>query len=124
MAKDRLIDPVTKDYIKNSTGGYETTETVGTQVYHQLVGKLNLWWGDSEAGSKLHLIKDVGAGAAGIAFAEDATRTALEKFKKQGLIRDIRVEVEAIGNKIFINASVIDIQGASVSVDGVTPFTG
>lgn len=122
--KDRLIDPVTKDYIKASGGSYKTTRTIGTQVYHQLAGKRGHWWGDHTAGSDLHEVKHHGTGADGIAFAENAGKTALARFVRDGLARDLRVEAAANNNRIKVDASIVDIQGAEVAVTGVTPFEG
>lgn len=122
--KDRKIDPVTRDYIKDDVGGYETTTSIGTQVYHQLAGELDQWWGDSSAGSELHLVKYQGAGADGEAFAENAAKTALARFQQEGLARDLWVEAEAVGTRVYTSARMVDIQGAEVAVEGVTPFEG
>lgn len=122
--KDRLINPLTGDYIKAVNGGYATTTTIGTQLYHQLAGKRNLWWGDPDAGSDLHLAKHHGTGAEGVAFNEDAIKTACARFIANGQARDLRVEVTGDGNRINNDVSIVDIQGAEVAVQGVTPFEG
>lgn len=122
--RDRLIDPVTRDYIKDANGGYKTTNTIGTQIYHQLAGKRNHWCLDGDAGSDLHEGKHHGTGEDGIAFHEDAVKTALARFIENGQARDLQVEVTAQGNRVSVDASIIDIQGAEVAVEGVTPFEG
>jgi phage gp46-like protein len=122
--RDRIIDPATKDYVKNSTGGYATTTTIGTQIYHQMSTKLGHWWGDPTAGSNLHLVTQYGAAEDGRVFATNAVKTSLSRFVSEGLARDLRVEAVAINNRISVSSSAVDIQGAQVGVSGVTPFEG
>lgn len=122
--RDRIIDPATRDYVKNSTGGYETTDTIGTKFYHQIAGKRGHYWGDRNHGSDLHHVKDHGSGEVGLAFAENAVKTACAKLIEDGEARDLRVVATAVNGRVSVDASIVDIQGAEVAVDGVTPFQG
>lgn len=121
--RDRKIDPVTRDYVKNGRGGYETTTTIATKVYHQLKGKRGTWWGDPDAGSDCHLIPQKGAGVGGIVFAKNAIRTALQRFVDQGLARDIEVEATSTASgRIVPRSSITDIQAGKIDTTGLTPF--
>ena len=122
--RDRIIDPKTRDYVKNSTGGYETTDTIGTKLYHQLAGKRGHYWGDKDHGSDLHQVKEHGSGELGLAFAENAVKTATARMVEDGEARDLRVEATAVDGRVSVDASIVDIQGAEVAVEGLTPFEG
>lgn len=120
--RDRRIDPVTRDYIQDGAGGYETTTTIATKMYFQIVVPRNSWHGDPELGSDLHLVKFEGAGEAGRIFAADAVKASLARFVKQGLASGLKVDASADGGRISIDARITDIQGAVIGV--VTPFEG
>lgn len=122
--RDRIIDPVTKDYVKNSAGGYKTTRTIGTKAYHQLMGHRGQDWSDEDAGSDLHEAKHHGAGAEGVAFVEDAIKVGLSRLIREGLAHSLKVEAVAVDGRIEWDASAVDIQGAEVAIEGVTPFEG
>lgn len=107
---DRTLDPITGDYQDNSGGEYAETLTIATAVYHQLKGERR-WWGDDKAGSDLYLAKQKGAGVAGVRFADDAIRAALQPFVDAGLASDIDVQAEGTaGGRIIMATSITDVQ--------------
>lgn len=59
--KDFTLDPRTLDLIPSSTGFFEMDETAASAVTYQLTHEKDQWDGDEEAGSLLHLAKELGA---------------------------------------------------------------
>lgn len=93
MATDLRFDPVTKDLIDASDGWFEETETAETAVWLQLESHHREWWGDPDAGSRLHDLR---------AFQRDPetllrieAERALGVLEDAGLIANIEVRVEA-----------------------------
>lgn len=49
---DRVIDPLTKDYVSDGAGGRQKTRDASTAIYHQFLTRLGKWIGDVDAGSR------------------------------------------------------------------------
>lgn len=121
--RDRKLDPVSGDYIKNAVGGYEHTTTIQTKVYHQLKGRRGAWWGDAGAGSDLYLVLEQGVTRDSIIFARNAVRTALQRFVDQGLAKDLSVEAagDARG-RITLTSRITDISAGELDISDLTAF--
>lgn len=119
---DRKIDPVTKDYIDDGAGSWEQTTTIATSVYHQLQGELNGWWGDPDAGCQLFTLDGGRNGVINETRARDMVRVALKPFIKAGLAEDLSVETEREVNRLFIAASIRDIQYGTLDLTPMLPF--
>jgi phage gp46-like protein len=92
--RDRIIDPVTKDYVRDDNGNCETETDGRTSVYHQLTDEKDTWWGDPDAGSDLHKLARAKNGEVALARAADITRAALEPLEEAGVIDQVEVQVE------------------------------
>lgn len=92
MAWDFAFDPVTGDLIDDGRGGVVTTERATTAIQLQLSSHLGEWWGDPNAGSRLH--DQRGFQADPVALVEDEARRALEVLVERGRIADVEVRVE------------------------------
>jgi len=115
---DRVIDPVTLDYVDDGAGGYLETPTIRTGVHHQLNGQLNRWPGDPAAGSERYLIRQGNIDRGALAFAEQTTRAALQPFVDAGEARDVEysVDVEPSVGRLIETIGITDIQGATIPV--------
>lgn len=119
---DRRIDPVTRDYVDDGRGSFETTTTIEPQLYHQLQGRLNEWAGDPDAGNDSHLIPRK-ASAGNLLRFKDAYQAALQPFIDAGLAADLQVEVEREGlNRFAVTSSIRDVQAGEIDVTPLLPF--
>ena len=119
--RDRKLDATTGDYVKDGNGGYETTITISTAVYHQLKLARGSWWGDPDRGCDLHLVTQMGITQGTVVFAKNAVKTALQRFVDEGLAKDL--EVNAVGDangRLGLQSLITDIQAGQLDVSGLT----
>jgi phage gp46-like protein len=91
--RDRKLDPGTGDYVADGRGGYETTTTAETALYHQIQGELGRWWGDAAAGSRLYELDRAKSHARITRTAlEDRLREALAPLFEAGRITEVSVQ--------------------------------
>lgn len=108
---DRMLDPVTGDYIDAPGGEYEETLTAAPALYHQMKTPLGRWWGDLDAGSLLHLLRQRGADEPTVRFAEDAALQALDRLVVDGLIESPAAAASADRRgRMHLSTSCVDIQ--------------
>ena len=124
MPYERIIDPVTHDYVPNGKGGYLKTRTASTAVYHQILDELDRWWGDSEAGSKLYLLARENAGEANLRKAAEYMKAALDPFVKAGRIAELEINVKRDArNRFVLEGGYRDVQsGEQIDLGSVLPF--
>jgi phage gp46-like protein len=117
---DRKIDPVTKDYIADGFGGFETTTTIAPAAYHQLVGKRGFWWGNPDQGSDLHLIANENISQKTFIFAKNAIATAMQMFIDQRRARDLTIDIDSPRpGYMTIESQITDTQGGVIDVSGL-----
>jgi phage gp46-like protein len=92
MAWDFKFDPVTGDLIDDGRGAVVLTERADTAIMLQLSSHLGEWWGDPNAGSRLHDRHAFQADP--VALVEDEARRALDLLVERGRIADVDVRVE------------------------------
>lgn len=125
MPRERKIDPITRDYVRDGAGGYVYTTTSATKIFHQIVGRRGSWWANAAIGSDCHRIRERNLDRGGIVAAENSVRTALQLFIDRGLISDLRVEVEADARgRIALLVEARDSQGEQIDLSGLAPFGG
>jgi len=121
---DRQMDPVTKDYIDDGAGGLKTTRTAATACHHQILGDLDAWVGDPEAGSAVTRIprKDTEGNALAM---RDAVEGALRPLAAAAIVAGVEVRVErpAIGRRVIV-ASAQDIQAGELDLSPLVPYGG
>ena len=89
MPFDLRFDPLTHDLIDDGRGSVQLTDTAETAVLHALIAHFGEWWGDPDAGSRLHdLDAFVGNPEPMIA---DEVRRALASIVQAGRIDQLRV---------------------------------
>jgi phage gp46-like protein len=119
---DLRIDPVTKDYVDDGRGGFQTTETIETMLYHQLQTRRNEWVADPELGCTAHLIPPKDTASVALR-RRDAFLQALKEFVDLGLAADLVVEVDRDqrGRQV-IRSSIRDVQRGEINLQGLLPF--
>lgn len=92
MPFDRVIDPVTKDYVRGTNGTWTKTDTAATAVYHAVAserapeGGVGGWWRDRVAGSRLHTLRREGVTSDQPRRIERLVEDALARLVQRGRI--------------------------------------
>jgi phage gp46-like protein len=121
--RDRVIDPVTHDYVPDGKGGWATTETVQTAMYHQITGELDRWWGDPDAGSQLFTFRRAKLTKAALGRAANTLEVSLKALEDEGRIDQKRVTVEQDQvQRLVIASSAHDVQFGEVEISNLQPF--
>lgn len=114
---DRVLSPLTGDYVSAPGGEFAETLTISTALFHQMKTERNRWSLDPAAGSDLHLAKHYGAGVGGKVFTENAIREAAKPLVDEGLAADVEVEIAADARgRIVAVASITDVQHGPLEV--------
>ena len=92
MALDLKFDPVTHDLVDGPAGTFAETDRADTAVFLQLTSHLGAWWGDVDAGSRLHDLRAFQADPE--ALMRDEALRALGVLEDEGLISDVDALVE------------------------------
>lgn len=122
MASSPKFDPVTQDLVDDGAGSIVTTSTSETAVLHQVLCHLEEWWGDAEAGSRLHRL-DLFASDPEVLIAAEARR-ALTVLEERGLITDLDVQAaETAAGRIEVRTSFRDVKTGS-AVELAIPVGG
>lgn len=120
---DVQIDPVTRDYVDDGAGGFETTDTIATMCFHQLNVHENEWLADPGLGNVAHLIppKD---NATNQLRRRDAYKRALQVFVDEGLGADLVVAVDRDSRtgRSVTRTSMRDVQRGEIDLQGMLPF--
>jgi hypothetical protein len=93
--RDRVISQVTRDYVRDDYGSFETTRTAATAVHHQLHGVLDTWPGDPDAGRDTSKEPSTPDDPNQLAGFENSIRDALKRLEVEGRIANVDVLVEA-----------------------------
>ena len=88
MSTEYVIDPATGDLVEDDEGWFLETDTAAPRVYAQLALRFGQWWGDPQAGSRLHEATAFGDSPAGERFLESEVRRALEPLILAGDFND------------------------------------
>lgn len=89
MPWDLKLDPITLDFVRNTSGGWERTEHGDTAVINQLTCHWNAWWADPDVGSRI-FDRDLFTSDPAVLIAEE-TRRALQLLVDEELIADLEV---------------------------------
>lgn len=115
MPFDRLLDPVTHDYIDDGAGGTETTTTVATSMMSQFFITLNAWCLRGEAGNDLaKLLAQGDIGEQVIQEAREILLLAMKPMLDAGQLADpiLEIEKDTEGRLVIVN-SVLDVQSGT-----------
>ena len=121
---DRVIDPITKDYVETATGNFEYTSTAQTAIYHQLNTWLGEWIGDPDAGLDRSAIPRKN-NQASLDRYRDAILQALRLLEVAGRVTNSQVSVTRNPsniNRADVDAVTTDIQnGNQIDVTPAAP---
>lgn len=123
MGRDRVLDPLTGDYVSDGQGGYETTTTIQPALVHQLKGQRSRWWGDENAGSDVWRLQTMPLNEATVVAARNFIRTAVQVFIDRGQAREPRVDVtRSPEGRLTIEASIVDVTHGELDISNLTRF--
>lgn len=122
---DFKIDPTTGDLVESEDGWFEEVDSSETAVYMALFHRYNEWWGDPDAGSRLHLAHDQGDGIAGRAFLEQETQRAVAPLVAEGYIADVTSKATRTQvGRIVVELSYRDLKSGQAVELELSPFGG
>ncbi|MCA9678842.1 MAG: hypothetical protein KC464_27685 [Myxococcales bacterium] len=125
MSTEYVIDPATGDLVEDDEGWFLETDTAAPRVYAQLALRFGQWWGDPQAGSRLHEATAFGDSPAGERFLESEVRRALEPLILAGLIDDVQVTAARTQpGRLVTELSYRDLTSGQVVDQVVDPFGG
>jgi hypothetical protein len=87
-------DPVTGDLVDCDDGWFVEVEDARPAVDCQVTHHLNEWPGDPDAGSLIHLVRELGDGPDGIEALGTELRRAYGVLAAEQMIADVRVAAE------------------------------
>lgn len=120
---DRRIDPATRDYISDGSGGYEKTRTAETAVYHQMRGNLGQWALDPDAGGRLYELARAKSGLRTPVIVADMLEELLKPLVREGLIGDPTIIVERELDRIADETTVVDLtSGEQLPLVSLIPY--
>lgn len=110
MAKDRKLDPVTRDYVPDGRGGFEYVETVETQMLHQILDQRGKWWG-GPGGSDVGKLQQAHLNERGRLLGKRSVEVALQEIVDTGRARELRVSssLDLEHQRIEVEASMVDV---------------
>lgn len=122
---DFQIDPTTGDLVDSTDGWFKEVDSAETAVYMALFHRFNEWWGDPDAGSRLHLAHDQGDGITGRAFIEDEIQRALAPLVAEGYIANVTtVATRPQVGRIVVELSYRDLKSGDAVELVLSPFGG
>jgi phage gp46-like protein len=121
--RDRVIDPLSKDYKADANGLREMTRTARTAIYHQLLGKKGQWMGDPDAGSEFHLLSRAKNPTTSPRVIRDIMTRALQGLIDEGRITVPTYEQERTIDRVTTSLVTIDQQsGETLDLVDLLPF--
>ncbi len=123
--KDRKLDPITHDYIPDGAGGFETTETIETEMQHQILDRFAMWWGDPSAGSMLYMLAQANLGERDRLLAKRYSEVALQSIVDGGRATNLRVtsRIDKTYQRIVVENTLSDVHSAGADVSVLTPLS-
>jgi len=119
---DRRIDPETGDYIADGSGGYETTRSAETSVYHQIKGNLGQWAGDPAAGARFFELERASSTLLTPLVVRDMTEEALSPLVAAGLVAEPEIVTERSIDRVAQESTITDLQsGEDMDLSAILP---
>jgi len=121
---DRIIDPLTRDYVLvSATGDWETTRSARTSVYHAILAHRGKWAADSNFGSRLYELARAKNTFRMRAVIADMITEALQPLINDGSVSEPVVIVEREVGRIVVEATVTDLQtDEEIDLTSLLPF--
>lgn len=122
---DFKIDPTTGDLVDSSDGWFVEVDSSETAVYMQLFHRFNEWWGDPDAGSRLHLAHEQGDGITGQAFLVTELERALQPLIDAGYIADVTTKATRTQvGRVVVELGYRDMKSGQAVELELSPFGG
>lgn len=106
---DRDINPQTRDYIADGTGGTRTTASAAPAVYHAITMRRGSLATRPNDGSRLHELQYAVPEAAPL--AAELAELALQKLIDQGRLSDVQVDAAVTNGQLVLNIAATDTAG-------------
>ena len=112
------------DYVEDGAGFFKSSTTAGSAVRHQVLGVLNSWIGDLQAGRVQAGLEGRNASEAEADLERDSLRKAMRVLELAGLIDQIEVTVEkASATRFKVSVRTRDTQsGGVIEVNQIVNF--
>jgi len=113
---DRVIDPITRDYVDDGYGGDVETTSLQPQLHHTLLDRRNQWPPFPGGGNEAHLVERL-ADETSMNELRGAYEDALRPYVTDGLAEDMVVEVTRDQlNRLAWVASLVDKQYGKIEL--------
>jgi phage gp46-like protein len=121
---DRLLDPVTRDYVPDGRGSTQKTATAQTKLHHALLGDAEKWSLDADSGSTLWQFKRSNASEEVLGQVRAAQEAALRPLMRDQIIDQLEVEgVRDTTHRFLIESEARDVQtGEQLNLSPLMPF--
>ena len=123
---ERILDPISRDYVSDGRGGNEKTRSARTRVFHRLQAQYARWWGDVEHGSRLYEFQRANDSADTVRALKAAVEAALQPLVEAQFIADLVVEIQRdqVGRE-FVYTTMRDVQtGEEIDATDLVRFKG
>lgn len=122
---DFKIDPLTGDLVDSTDGWFAEADSSEAAVRMQLFHEFNAWWGDPDAGSRIHLAREQGDGITGQAFLVTEIERALQPLIEAGYIANVTTKATRpqVG-RVVVELSYRDLKSGQPVALELTPFGG
>ena len=121
---DRVIDPFTKDYVRNDAiSSVAKSRNALTAIYHQFLTELGQWWGDPDAGSRFFTLARAKNLQSSPIVIQDITSRALQPLIDDGRITAPSFQSERLTQRVNQEVNVTDLQsGEQLELTDLLPF--
>ncbi len=121
---DRVIDPISRDYVSDSSGGRQKTRDASTAIYHQIITKLGKWVGDPTAGSRFFTLGRAKNPISTPQTIRDISIEALTPLVEDERITEPEFEQERTLDRVLTAINVRDIQsGETLELLNLLPLS-
>lgn len=124
MAGSDLRLDETGDYIEDGEGFFESNQTAGSAVRHQVMTELNTWVGDLEAGRVQHGINARNASEAEAELERESLRRGMRELEIAGLIDSTEIKVtKTLPTRFSVSLRTRDTQsGGTIQIGEIEDF--
>lgn len=121
--RDRIIDAITRDYVKDENGECTTTRTAATSLFHAVRQKKGQWVGDPDGGSEFADLSRAKNTLQSPRVIRDIFTRAARRLLEAGRIGEAEFEQIRKSDRIDSNITVLDLQsGEKIQLLDLLPF--
>ena len=121
---DRVIDPVSRDYVSDGKGGRKKTRDASTAIYHQFITQLGRWIGGPDKGSDFFKLDRAKNPLSKPMEIQDIAVAALAPLVEEERITEAVFEQDRSIDRVLTKINVTDIQsGEKLELLNLLPLT-